>query len=134
MARLDWIVSRLNNWARWRASMSIAGLGFASQAAFLNEPAGGEREIRLPIDDVEGGITDEAVKSLEHARPQLYAVLWCMYPFGLGVSGTCKRLGCKSSNVYALLEVADRQLAIWFTERADRQRAAVAADKKSFTS
>lgn len=132
MARLDWIVSRLNNWARWRWSMAGNGLGFASQSSFLNNLPGSDREVKLPIDDIEGGITDEAVKSLEHTRPQLYAVLWCMYPFGLGVSGTCRRLGCKPSNVYALLDVADRQLAIWFTERADRQRAAAAGDKKNF--
>ncbi|MBS0427594.1 MAG: hypothetical protein JSR41_09945 [Proteobacteria bacterium] len=133
MARLDWIVARLNNWARWRASMAGSGLGYSSQAAFLNDLPGADREVKLPIDDIEGSITDEAVKSLEHSRPHLYAVLWCMYPFGLGVSGTCKRLGCDRSNVYSLLDVADRQLAAWFTDRADRQRAA-AAEKRSFTS
>ncbi|MBN8749512.1 MAG: hypothetical protein J0I65_18625 [Variovorax sp.] len=133
MARLDWIVARLNNWARWRASMIGNGLGFASQTHFLNEFPGSDREAKVPIDDIEGAVTDEAVRSLEHTRPQLYAVLWCMYPFGLGVLGTCRRLECQRSNVYALLEVADRQLAIWFAERADRQRAAAAERKSSTT-
>lgn len=66
-------------------------------------------------------------------RPQLYAVLHCMYPRGMGVMGTCRKLECQRSNVYALLDVADRSLAAWFAER-DRQRLELRdAIKKSFT-
>lgn len=110
--------------------MAGSGLGFASQAAFLNDAPGADREVRIPVDEIEASVTHDAVESLKAARPQVYAVLHCMYPFGLGVSGTCRRLGCERANVYALLDVADRLLAAWFTERAEAREAA----QRSFTS
>jgi hypothetical protein len=70
---------------------------------------------------------------LKLTRPHVYEVLYCMYPFGLGVSGTCRRLECERANVYALLDVADRLLATWFAERAEKQQAMREAIKKSFT-
>lgn len=114
--------------------MAGGGLGFASQAAFLNDaPGSSEREARIPVDEIEASVTHDAVQSLREARPHLFAVLQCMYPLGLGVSGTCRRLGCERSNVYALLDAADRVLAAWFTERAEKQQAVREAIKKSFT-
>jgi hypothetical protein len=44
MARIDWVQTRLENWARWHASMNGGGLGFATQAAFLRR--GGRRVAR----------------------------------------------------------------------------------------
>lgn len=134
MARIEWVKRRLDNWARWRCQMAGNGLGFSAQAAFLNEASGTEREAKIPLDEIEASITHEGIESFRISRPQLYAVLHCMYPFGLGVSGTCARLGCERSNVYALLDVADRLLAAWFADRAARQEALQAAIKKSFTS
>lgn len=123
MARLEWVDSRLRNWERWRCQLAGNGLGFASQASFLNDMPGAEREARIPIDEVEASITDEAVESLKLPRPRLYEVLYCVYPFGLGPAGSAKKLDCSVRNVHALLEVADRQLATWFTARSDRQAA-----------
>jgi len=133
MARIEWVKTRLDNWARWQCSQQANGLGFATQAAFLNEHPGTDRQVRIPIDEIEASVTHELVESFKAERPQLHAVLWCMYPFGLGVLGTCSRLGCERSNVYALLDVADRELARLFAER-DRLRAERReAIKKSFT-
>lgn len=133
MARIEWVKARLDNWAKWRCQMAGGGLGFASQAAFLNDAPGGDRESKIPIDEIEASITHDAVESLKAARPQLYAVLQCMYPFGLGVTGTCRKLECERANVYALLDVADRQLAAWFADRAEKQAALQQAIRKSFT-
>lgn len=133
MARIEWVKVRLDNWARWRCQMAGGGLGFASQAAFLNDASCSDREAKIPVDEIEASITHEAVESLKLVRPQLYAVLHCMYPFGLGVSGTCRRLECERSNVYALLDVADRLLSAWFADRAERQAAVQQAIKRSFT-
>ena len=132
MARLDWVDARLKNWERWCCSMRGNGLGFAPQSSFLNEPSGGEREIKIPIDEVEASITHDAVESLRDTRPRVYEVLYLVYPFGLGAGGTAKRLQCERSNVYALLEVGDRLLAAWFTERADRQAAVQKAMESAY--
>lgn len=123
MARLDWIDSRLKNWERWYCSMHGKGLGFASQSVLLNDLPGADREIRIPIDDIEGSITHDAVESLKDDRPRVYEVLYLVYPFGQGAGGAAKRLQCARSNVYALLEVGDRVLAEWFTRRSEQQAA-----------
>lgn len=133
MARIEWVKVRLDNWARWRAQMAGNGLGFSSQAAFLNDAPGADRQAKIPVDEIEASITHEAVEALKVARPQLYAVLYCMYPFGLGVSGTCRRLECERANVYSLLDVADRVLSAWFADRAETQEARRQAIKRSFT-
>ncbi len=121
MARLEWVDARLRNWERWCCQMQGNGLGFASQAAFLNEFPGSDREVRIPIDEVEASITHEAVETLREPKPRVYEVLYLVYPMGLGPNGAAKRLECSRSNVYALLEVGDKVLAAWFTERAARQ-------------
>mgnify|MGYP003582979911 CR=1 FL=1 len=131
MARIEWVKTRLDNWARWRCQMAGNGLGFSSQAAFLNDPPGGDRSAKIPTDEIEASITHEGVEALKATRPHVYQVLYCMYPFGLGVSGTCRRLECERANVHALLAVADRLLSVWFTERAAQQEATRAAIKRS---
>ncbi|WP_295378389.1 hypothetical protein [uncultured Pseudacidovorax sp.] len=112
--------------------MAGNGLGFASQSSFLIERSLSDRELRIPIDEVEASITHEAVEALKTPRPHLYEVLHLVYPFGLGAGGTAKRLGCSRSNVYALLDVADRVLAAWFTERAERQAKAKEASEAAY--
>jgi len=133
MARIEWVKTRLDNWARWRCQMAGNGLGFASQSSFLNDAPGSEREAKIPVDEIEASVTHEGVEALKATRPAVYAVLYCMYPFGLGVTGTCRRMECERANVHALLDVADRLLSAWFAERAEKQAAARDAIKKSFT-
>lgn len=123
MARLEWVDARLRNWERWKCQMAGNGLGFASQSSFLIERALSDREIRIPVDEVEASVTDEAVEALKVPRPHLYEVLQLAYPWGLGPAGAAKRIGCSRQNVYALLGVADKVLAAWFTARAERQAA-----------
>lgn len=132
MARLDWVHSRLKNWERWHCQQRAGGLGFATQAVFLNEFPGADRVSRIPIDEVEASITNDAVEALKQPRPVLYQTLFLVYPLGLGPAGTAKRLGCHPSNIHANLGVADRVLAAWFTERAEKQAKLQADIKQAY--
>ena len=65
MARIEWVKQRLENWALFKAREAGGGLGFASQSSFLGEADSSRyRESRIPIDDVDASVTDEAVESL----------------------------------------------------------------------
>lgn len=133
MARLDWVVWRLRNWERWCVSMAGSGLGFARQAAFLNEPSLSDRDVRIPIDEVEASITNDAIESFKVTRPHVYEVIQLVYRFGQGPTATARRLEVQPRNVHALLEVGDRLIAQWLAERDEKQRLARAALEKSFT-
>ncbi|WP_418132511.1 antiterminator Q family protein [Variovorax sp. 375MFSha3.1] len=133
MARIEWVKARLENWAMWKARGEAGGLGWSSQSAFLNEPAGGYRQSRIPIDEVDASVTDQAVESLKETRPSLYQVLQCVHARGVGVKATARALECSESNVKALLDAADRVLGVWFTERAAKQAAAREALRGGFT-
>lgn len=127
MARIEWVRLRLDNWALWKDREQSGALGWATQAAFLNgEPTGGYRESRVPVDDVDASLTNTAVESLKLTRGHLYETLHCIYPRGLGVRETARRMARAESTIKAQLEQADRALADWFTERQQRR-------EKSFT-
>lgn len=120
MARIEWVKQRLNNWALWKVQEGSGGMGFASQSSFLNSAPGESRpEARIPIDEIDASVTNEAVESLKVPRPHLYRVLQCMYPRGIGAKATARECECAESTVYSLLSVADGVLANWFRERAD---------------
>lgn len=122
MARIEWVKLRLNNWALWKHREATGGLGYASQAAFLNEPSGGYRESIIPVDDVDAAVTNSAVESLRDKRYQLYETLQCIYPRGLGIKETARRCGLAESTIKAHLDQADHALAEWFRERAESKR------------
>lgn len=136
MARIEWVRLRLNNWALWKARETSGGLGWKTQAAYLTQVVdGGYRESAIPVDDVDGGVTDQAVESLKPTRPDLYETLHVVYvkaPTYVDAaprSGQARLLGCSEGAVSDRLERADRLLSAWFTDRQERQ----AAQKKSFT-
>lgn len=124
MARIEWVKYRLNNWALWKERESSGGLGYYTQSSFLNEAAMGDRyrESVIPVDDVDASVTNEAVESLKPERMNLYETLQCIYPKGLGIKETARRLGRVESTVKAQLEQADRVLSSWFSERAEKRR------------
>lgn len=127
MARIEWIKLRLENWARWKARAESGGRGWCSQATFLNDYSNDRyREARIPIDHVEGGVTNDAVESLKPERSHLYETLLCIYPLDLGIRGTALHCGVQESTVHARLESADVALREWINRREER--------KKSFTS
>jgi hypothetical protein len=125
VARIDWVESRLNNWALWNERGRNYGRGFASQSAFLNiaVDGGGYREAAVPVDEVEASITDQAVTSLKADRPHLHETLVLYYVNGLSAIGIAQAQECGRSTVYARLEQADAQLALWFGDRKRKKDA-----------
>ena len=126
--RIEWVKTRLNNWALWKAREAGGGLGFASQSSFLREVDSSRyRESIIPIDECDASVTNEAVESLKVPRPHLYACVQAIYVRDVGVKGAASRLGKAESTIKAQLEQADQALAAWFTERRERQAAKLKA-------
>lgn len=130
MARIDWVVARLNNWALWSERQKAGGLGFAPSSVLLQaERVDQTREIRMPVDEIDGAVTDQAVSSLKVPHPDLHRTLVRFYLDGAGIKAIGRECEVDPSSVKARLGRADRQLANWFSDRAERQQAA----KRSFT-
>lgn len=125
MARIDWVQLRLENWARWHATMNAGGLGFATQAAFLTEAVDCDEQqgARIPIDEVEAGITHEAVEALRATHAHLHQTIGLYYLRGEGISGTALKTQRAPSTIKARLAQADGLLATWFADRKRRKEA-----------
>lgn len=123
MARIDWVQRRLENWARWHATMNGGGLGFATQAVFLTEAVDcdGRQEARIPIDEVEAGVTHEGVEGLKLGHGHLYETLRHIYLRGEGIKQTARIMRRAESTIKAQLAQADALLAAWFAERRRRK-------------
>lgn len=124
MARIEWIKQRLNNWALWKARESSGGLGFATQAAFLEDRVDRYREISLntTIDTTDASLTDEAVEALRLPRPHLFETLHCIYLQDTGIKGAARRLCKAESTIHANLDQADHALSAWFGARAEKKK------------
>lgn len=136
--RIEWVRLRLENWALWLADRGGAGLGYPRVTAFAREATcggqGGYRESVVPVDSVEAGVTNDAVKALEVAHLHLHTTLCCVYIEGIGFTETARRTGKAESTVKGHLAQADAFLAGWFRDRSERARRQAAAVKGGFTS
>lgn len=125
MARIEWVAQRLENWALWNARGRNCGHGYATQSAFLNivVDTSRYRETSIPVDEVEAGITDEAVSALKPDKPHLHQTVVAYYIEGLSVLGVAQRLDRAQSTIKANLAHADAVLAVWFADRKRRKEA-----------
>lgn len=125
MARVEWVKQRLDNWARWKGREQRHGLGFYTQSAFLRVAvdSGGYREPQIPVDDVEGRGTDEAVQSLLGSHPQLHRTLVLIYLEDTGQQAAAVQLSCALSTVKARLEQADHLIATFLRLKAQAREA-----------
>lgn len=127
MARIEWVKNRLENWALWAAREQGGGLGFASQSVLLREDSGNaEHKARVPIDEVEASVTDQAVSSLLATHRDFHATLVAHYIQSRSAIGVAEQLGVGVATVYARLASADRLLAAWFSARSNRKAGVVA--------
>ncbi|MES2972401.1 MAG: antiterminator Q family protein [Pseudomonadota bacterium] len=125
MARIEWVKTYLENWARWKAREESGGLGFPSRSSFLRETTSGYREAIIPIDDCDASVTNDAIESLRPGRVHLYDCLYMIYIHDTGIRGAAQASGKAESTIKAQLDQADHAISAWFAERAER--------KKSFT-
>jgi hypothetical protein len=122
VARIDWVKLRLENWARWHARMHGGGLGYASSSALLADPADRQvHEARMPVDEIEGSVTHQAVEQLKLGHGHLHMTLQLFYLRGEGISGTAAAMQRAESTVKANLERADHLLSQWFLMRRERK-------------
>ncbi len=124
MARIEWVKSRLENWARWCAQQEVGALGYPRQTTFarLSAPAGGSSSV--PIMALDASEIDDAVQSLRYTQPHLHLVLLLTYVNGLPRHQVAKRMGKAESTVSANLEAADRAIARWLDDKRQAQAAA----------
>lgn len=124
MARVEWVRLRLENWALWRTRRDSGGSGWYGCSVFMTEYTGDRyRESRIPVDDVDAELTDQAVNSLLADRSHLHRTLVLYYVRGVGIRGAALAMGRAESTIKAHLEQADQALAEWFRDRAERRRA-----------
>lgn len=123
MARIEWVEQRLQNWALWHHRSGSGALGYATQSSFLAVAVDGSRyrEARIPVDEVEAAITEEAVQALRPERAHLYETLVLFYVSGRGIGGTAEAMRRAVSTVHANLGHADAVLSVWFADRKRRK-------------
>ena len=123
MARIEYIVAKLNNWALWVQSESNGGNGYPTQSVLLANPVDRSREIdlRSTVDNVEAQTTDRAVSSLRGDHAQIHRTLVCIYIEDRGIQGTAAQIGRAVSTVHSNLARADELLRIWFNQHRQQQ-------------
>jgi hypothetical protein len=125
MARIDWVVAKLNNWALWVQAEASGGGGYPTQSVLLANPVDTTREIdmRSTVDNVEALLTDKAVSSLRVDHAQIHRTLVCIYIEDRGVPGTAAQISRSVPRVHHNLERGDELLRNWFNRHAESQDA-----------
>lgn len=119
MARIEWMHTRLMNWARWKGGELSGGLGFASVSYDDGTTTSGYREAVIPVDACDASDTDQAVarlpgpmraavnvKYLGKLDPSSRAERWANTE-----RDQLDRLACSRATLYARLDAADKLLA-----------------------
>ena len=122
MQRIDWVETRLLNWARWKVGSGGGVLGFSAvEMGQTNGGRNGYASAAIPIFDAEAAETDEAVQRIE--------------PFGCRMAvkehytgqGTttdkCARLCCSRAAMAERVSTAHQVLAAHFLAKQAKARA-----------
>jgi DNA-directed RNA polymerase specialized sigma24 family protein len=122
MARDEDIDRRLNNWARWRASMNAgAGGNFATCDMTQERVDGGgyDAPMVVPVLDDEAQVTELAVQALDVGQRD---AVFAFYVSSGGAEQRARRIGVAVPTMYARVDLAHKRLQIWLAERAQMQR------------
>jgi DNA-directed RNA polymerase specialized sigma24 family protein len=121
MARIDWIESRLLNWARWWAITKTGGGNYA-HAGYTErvDGQGWDAETVIPTNDAEAEETHQAVATLEPERRVAVEMAY----LGTGsVAERARRRGISMATLYARVDQAHWVLARWFNDQEQARRA-----------
>ena len=131
VARIEWIETRLRNWARWRLTRGSGPLGFA--AINLEKAAAGVRadpyaDAPVPTNAIEAGETDDAVAKLPGPLRTAVEVHYLEQAPGVRrrlatLEDKLRHLCCAKSTFYDRVDNAHRALAEHFAAREDRRKA-----------
>lgn len=129
MARIKWVMARLDNWARWVTQRQAGGSGWPKQAAFsrMARSAQSSESAMVPVDDIEAGRTHAAVEAMRFTRGGLWLVVQCAYIGDpqtpaqrrrpMATSEIAQRMGVGMRAVQVRLEDADAAIGVWLRER-----------------
>lgn len=136
MARIEWVVERLEHWAIWASRGGAGSTGFAKQSVLANDGGsdtwarGSYRHVAIPVNEEEAAETDRAVSSMRTTRPALVRAVVQVHLNDKPVVDVARAEGCSRAALHARLAAADRAIAMWLTDRAverDRAQANAAA-------
>ena len=119
MARIDWVRSRLEAWARWARERESGSLGYPKKSSFLRVGSGAMGSQALS--DGDASLTDTAVQSLRFTHPHLFKTLRHYYIDGFDIKRVAKLMVKAESTIKAHLEASDHVLGAWFTARQETQ-------------
>ena len=121
MAVIADIERRLHNWARWRTGVG-SGLGFAraDMAAERVDGEGWDCQAVIPTSDVEASETDAAISAL--GGDLKYVIVW-LYAAARPFADVAQRLGITTEGVRQRRDTAQRRIAGWLADKAERARA-----------
>lgn len=125
MARIDWVVAKLNNWALWAQAEASGSMGYSTQSVLLANPVDRTREVDMcrTIDNTDAELTDKAVSSLRVEHAQIHRTIVCIYVEDRGVPGTAIQLNRAQSSVHLSLTRGDELLRAWFNRHRETQDA-----------
>jgi hypothetical protein len=130
MARIEWIETRLRNWARWRLNKGAGVLGFA--AVNMQKALSGVREAYadapVPTNAIEAGETDDAVARLAAPLRKAVEVHYLEQAPGVRqrlatMDDKLRHLCCAKRTYYERIDHAHHALAEHFAAREDKRRA-----------
>lgn len=119
MPRIDYIETRLLNWARSKAGRSI---GFAqsnpNNAGMPREPFA---DAPIPVTDAEANETDDAINVV--LSPDQRLTVYAVYLGRGGDADRLRHLGCSKTTMHDRIVASHRLLANHFTHVAERRKA-----------
>lgn len=127
MARIEWVAQGLENWAMWRVQRDQRSGGWPTQSPIMDvRTRGGYREPRIPILDHDAARMDEAVKALQVDDERLHRTVLLFYLGDpargrLTAVGVAQAEGIAEPTVYARLQAADRCIALWHRDQAEKR-------------